>query len=294
MSSCPPPQASQRRSSPAECSSSSQSPDFAQSTSAHSASSEDSQTVFLNHSSRNHGSQSEPSQQIAAATSPEPSPQEDLRQCWICLQNDEDTASENLKWCSPCPCNLTAHEECMLDWIADLEAPTSAKREAATEITCPQCKSEIQILRPVDYLVKATELTQQIARRFVTPLAVTSICGCLYSGSFVYGFNSMELVFGREESQQILLVSKLTRSARIYHALGGMRWFQFLQQSVQTIMPFTPPVGTDLDLRIWLGLPLIAPTLMLARTNLADRTLSLIPITVSIHLFNSRWIGTTL
>ncbi|EER44980.1 RING finger domain-containing protein [Histoplasma capsulatum H143] len=57
------------------------------------------------------------------------------RKCWICYTDETEDTPLNTEWRSPCPCALTAHEACLLDWLADLENPTL---ENATDIP-PKC-----------------------------------------------------------------------------------------------------------------------------------------------------------
>ena len=45
------------------------------------------------------------------------------RRCWICLQDESEDITHTSEWRSPCKCKLQAHEECLLEWIADLETP---------------------------------------------------------------------------------------------------------------------------------------------------------------------------
>jgi hypothetical protein len=68
-------------------------------------------------------------------------------------------------WKSPCPCSLRAHEECLLEWIADKEA-TNAKDGLAgiVKIECPQCKATLKIQRPKEMIVLLTDLISTLAR----------------------------------------------------------------------------------------------------------------------------------
>lgn len=68
--------------------------------------SEDSQTVVLNHSDA----------QAKPADSKSSQDGESLH-CWICLMDEPLTEREAGNWKEPCSCNLTAHEECLFQWI---------------------------------------------------------------------------------------------------------------------------------------------------------------------------------
>ena len=65
------------------------------------------------------------------------------RHCWICL-TDEGSDSTTNDWRSPCSCNLTAHEECLLQWISETESTSRKEGLPRQKIQCPQCKSEIR------------------------------------------------------------------------------------------------------------------------------------------------------
>ena len=96
----------------------------------------------------------------AAAAAHEATPKTEPRHCWICLQDEDEEGSDNSAWRSPCPCNLQAHEECMLEWIADLEAPNSRRGRPLSKILCPQCKAEIEVERPRDIIVSTVDYTE--------------------------------------------------------------------------------------------------------------------------------------
>ena len=132
MASLPARQASQRRASPEQSSQSSSAPTSSSQrprsqSRARSTISEDSQTVLLNSPSPIESIKAE---QAAPASLPRPRPQDepDVKKCWICFSDETEDTPQTSQWRSPCPCALVAHEECLLDWIADLESPSSRKR----------------------------------------------------------------------------------------------------------------------------------------------------------------------
>lgn len=90
--------------------------------------SEDSQTVFLDNPVSS-GNGEQPSE----ASRPRPNPPSrsstlGIKKCWICIcDSTEDDPDNPPPWRSPCTCNLTAHETCLLDWVADLENPRSRR-----------------------------------------------------------------------------------------------------------------------------------------------------------------------
>ncbi|KAF9889110.1 hypothetical protein FE257_007599 [Aspergillus nanangensis] len=203
---------------------------------------EDSQTVFLNKPS---------TEDIPQIKSPVQSvPQSDTsteepRKCWICYTDETEDSPLNADWRSPCPCALTAHEACLLDWLADLENPRSRKRNGHNaKMLCPQCKSEIVVSRPRSYIVDVVRLFERLAGRLVLPGMVFTLAGTVWAGCCAHGVYSMYFVFGTEEARQILEES----------ADGS--WNSGLN----------------------LGLPLIPLVLIFSRTRYAEGLLPAIPV----------------
>lgn len=48
------------------------------------------------------------------------------RRCWICQGDDVEDETPR-EWRSPCQCSLTAHEECLLEWVSSQEAPRNGE-----------------------------------------------------------------------------------------------------------------------------------------------------------------------
>ncbi|KAJ5808220.1 Zinc finger RING-CH-type [Penicillium riverlandense] len=168
------------------------------------------------------------------------------RKCWICYTDETEDSPLNSEWRSPCPCALTAHEACLLDWLADLENPQSRKRNGggATKMVCPQCKTEIVVTRPRSYMVDTLRLMERVAGRLVLPGMVFTVAGTVWAGCCAHGIYSMYLVFGTEEAKQIL------------------------EDSVEG--PWNPGLN--------LGLPLIPLVLIFSRTRYAEGLLPAIPV----------------
>lgn len=213
-----------------------------------------------------------PTAGAAAATESEP------RHCWICLQDEDEEGSDNSTWRSPCPCNLRAHEECMLEWIADLEAPNTRKGRPPGKILCPQCKAEIRVERPRDIIVTTMDLLNSAGRVLILPTGLSAMFGCLYSGSFVYGMNATYLVFGRDCGWEFF--SKGRKYASVLQILLGDRLYRAMIKGLKITDPFMPISGPA-NMGVFLGLPLIAPALILSRTSMADNAFAVLPITVS-------------
>ncbi|KAL2436576.1 hypothetical protein ABEF95_012312 [Exophiala dermatitidis] len=126
------------------------------------------------------------------------------RKCWICMSDaSEDDPNNPPVWRSPCQCSLTAHESCLLDWVADLENPKNQKRKGSTKILCPQCKSEIKISRPKSYVVSAYRALDRTLGKLVFPGLGLSVLGSFWAGAWCHGFYSVYLVFGEEDATRI-------------------------------------------------------------------------------------------
>lgn len=167
------------------------------------------------------------------------------RKCWICYTDETEDSPLNSEWRSPCPCALTAHEACLLDWLADLENPRSRRRNGSgAKMACPQCKTEIVVTRPRSYIVDMLRLVERVAGRLVLPGMVFTVAGTVWAGCCAHGVYSMYLVFGTEEAKQIL------------------------EDSVDG--PWNPGLN--------LGLPLIPLVLVFSRTRYAEGLLPAIPV----------------
>jgi hypothetical protein len=167
--------------------------------------SEDSQTVLLENPSSSTGKTTT----AEADSTPRPSMPNRTStlgaHCWICLNDStEDDPTDPPPWRHPCSCNLTAHETCLLDWVADLENPKNHKRSPPpSKILCPQCKSEIKIARPSSYIVAGVRTLDRTLGRLVLPGLGLTIFGTIYAGLTVHGFYSILIVCGRPHANRI-------------------------------------------------------------------------------------------
>ena len=151
----------------------------------------------------------------------------------------------NTEWRSPCPCSLTAHESCLLDWLADMENPRSRSRNRGpAKMLCPQCKSEIVVSRPRSYVVDVVRFIERMAGRLVLPGVLFTLAGTVWAGCCMHGVYSMYLVFGPEEAR------------RIFEETIDASWSPALN----------------------LGLPSIPLVLVFSRTRYADGLLPAIPV----------------
>ncbi|KAI9794975.1 MAG: hypothetical protein M1835_006199 [Candelina submexicana] len=213
-----------------------------------SVTSEDSQTVLLNDPSSISSTSPSPTDKKQQLITPEASSSnsetQEPRKCWICFTDESEDTPLSSEWRSPCPCALTAHESCLLDWIADLEAPTSRKRTSSpAKILCPQCKSEITVARPRSFVIECVRALERITGRLILPGVGLVVFGCVYTGCVVYGLHTINMIFGPEDMQLIVRPDTFAKS-----------W------------------------RLKLGLPLVPVVLVASRTTLADSVLPVLPI----------------
>ncbi|KAF7525260.1 hypothetical protein PCG10_005145 [Penicillium crustosum] len=208
---------------------------------------EDTETVFLNKSvsTPTHGSDIS-SKSLSPSSKPSHTSDEDEpRKCWICYTDETEDSPLNLEWRSPCPCALTAHEACLLDWLADMENPRSRKSNGGgVTMMCPQCKTEIVVTRPRSYVVDVLRLVERVAGRLVLPGMMFTVAGTVWAGCCAHGVYSMYLVFGTEEAKQIM------------------------EETMEG--PWNPGMN--------IGLPLIPLVLIFSRTRYAEGLLPAIPV----------------
>ena len=211
-----------------------------------SATSEDSQTVFLNHPSSSESSPKPTNNQRQASPRPKPTrvpTSKEPRKCWICFSDETEDSLTSSEWRSPCPCALTAHEACILDWVAAEENANNTVSERK-KIQCPQCKAPITIDRPRSLIVEGVNAVERATGRLLLPFAMVTVLGTIITGCWMHGFSTVYLIFGPEDAERLLgLDSQMSMNSS-----WGM------------------------------GLPLIPLTLCAARTTAADNLLPIVPI----------------
>ncbi|KAH9871617.1 hypothetical protein J1614_005872 [Plenodomus biglobosus] len=264
MASLPPQRpASQRRASPPAESSSSQQEQVAR-TNSFSAQSVDSQTLLLNSPPSEQARPAVEAQKEAPAQSTtRPAVEdEDVKKCWICFNDETEDDETTSEWRSPCSCSLVAHEKCLLDWIADMEAPSSRRRAGtrASKVLCPQCKSEIVIARPKSYVVEAVRSIERFTGSLLLPGFALVTGTALYSTLTLSGTHTIYQIFGTEDALQIL--GPLYETPNPMIGSVAIRLLQHLKQ----------------HWRLDLGLPLIPTVLVASRTTFADSFLPFLPL----------------
>jgi hypothetical protein len=168
---------------------------------------------------------------------------EEQERCWIC-QGDANEDEFPREWRRPCSCSLTAHNECLLEWVSSEEAPKHGELAgmclapsdfyqailifvgAKHKIVCPQCKDPIIIQRPFDPLVSLSENIQRAAKTFILPAALSAILGTVWSGFLVYGINTVHLVFGEEHAMRILINPRQITMAAAGGPFAVTQYFQ--------------------------------------------------------------------
>ncbi|KAL9051505.1 MAG: hypothetical protein Q9162_005978 [Coniocarpon cinnabarinum] len=224
----------------------------------------DSSTLFLNNpSSIRTDPNSEPSSQSPnqQVESTEP------RKCWICFSDEtEDTTQNKDTWKTPCPCALTAHESCLLDWIADIEAPQGSNSASQhKELKCPQCKADIHLARPRSLVVDLVGRAEKFTGRLLLPTVLGGVSYTLMIACSHHGAFAIRQIFGQDDADAILAPSPYESA---------------VEQSLHTYVPFIarPFFRGWRGWRVEFGLPLIPAALIASRTRLADAALPLLPI----------------
>ncbi|KAF2398408.1 hypothetical protein EJ06DRAFT_532160 [Trichodelitschia bisporula] len=260
------PQSQRRRLAPQRSGSDLQNPAFPQAESSLtrsdsiSAKSEDSQTILIS------GRASQDAATSTAADSKQQQQQQqqeerpEPRRCWICFSDEGDEQQPVSEWRSPCPCALTAHETCLLDWVANLEAPSARRR--SSKILCPQCKSEIILARPKSYIVTGVNALENLSSRLVLPGVLSLAVASFWYLCWVHGKSAIFIVFGPRDADQILGPLRLHNIAEAEEGSSLVAFARHVRQRW----------------RLDLGLSLIPPMLISSRSSFADGILPILPM----------------
>lgn len=214
-----------------------------------------------------------PSPRIASLPARPATPLPEPKICWICQQDETEDTPQSTPWRKPCPCSLDAHDDCLLEWVTAEEAPKKGELAQSKKLKCPQCGTEIKVQRPRDIIVSLTELTTRISKNLVVPTGLGGILACTYSGLWLYGYSSMNLVFGVDETRRIFGYAYDREIA------AGLSW---LAWPLSIVNPFymnrASKTGNLQGHMVFLyaGLPLVAPSLVLFRTKLLDQATALV------------------
>ncbi|GIZ37776.1 hypothetical protein CKM354_000121200 [Cercospora kikuchii] len=232
--------------------------------------SEDSQTIFVNKPAEEEA-EVEQEKSLPAET-PAGQDEDEVMRCWICMSDSTEDGPDTSPWRDPCPCALVAHEECLLDWIADMESPKNAhNRSRSGKIECPQCKAEIKLSRPRDYIVDAMRGLERMTDRAVIPVSGLALSSAMVHISQYVGVHTIYAIFGADDGNRLL--EPLWRWAtqppvEVYASEPEKVW-----EILSTLF-----LDRLKHWRLIVGLPLITPVLVLSRTSLADSVLPVLPI----------------
>lgn len=195
---------------------------------------------------------------------------EEAPKCWICLLDATEDLPDSSPWRSPCPCALVAHESCLLDWIADVQAPSKHPR-SKPPVFCPQCKSQIHLQRSSDPLVSLFQAAERSISYSFPKVALLLIGGVVYGACAAGGIHTIYTVFGPDEGARILAPVRRNAVRAPVDAFVG--------NPGAAAMAVWGTIRDHLEhWRLYVGLPLIPPTLILSRTGLADGLLPILPV----------------
>ncbi|KAI1641210.1 hypothetical protein F4809DRAFT_216220 [Biscogniauxia mediterranea] len=173
-------------------------------------------------------------------------PPPDTRRCFVCLV-DEPEATLPSDWATPCACSLEGHQECLLAWVADLEAQ-------AKEVKCPVCKSKITVTERWDLAVQLNHFLVRKLSKWSPKILLGFIASGALVSSSVYGVQALDWFAGTDATIAFLFKSEDV-------SLG-----QFMRQHIFSRHKPSPTVNI-LHLSI---LPFIAPALVLNRLSLGE------------------------
>jgi hypothetical protein len=203
-----------------------------------------------------------------AGTATDSSPPPNTRRCFVCLV-DEPESSLPPEWSTPCSCSLEGHQECLLDWLADLEA-------RGKDLNCPVCKSKIRIVDRWDPAVGLADYLNALFSDWSPTILVSFLATGTIAGSAVYGLEAVEIFAGPEFARAILyrdvpenpLPPMIQRLSPLFSLDGG--WALLSDLSSFKLTPLC-------------ALPLIGPALILNRFYFPG--FPTIPVSLMVRLF---------
>ena len=217
--------------------------------SSQSLTSEDSQTLLIGtpNSSSTPETQSPKfhSPNITEHATPGPSPESpnsEPRKCWICFSDETEDTPDTCEWVSPCPCALTAHQACLLDWVADLKAPN---RKNAKKVQCPQCKAEIKFAQPRSLSVELMQYFDRVNGRLFLPAAGVAVVSGVVGGCYIHGIMTTLTMMGSADATRLF---------------------------------FAGSVNGRPSLRVMACIPLIPVAMVFSRTTVADGIFPVLPM----------------
>ncbi|KAI9660897.1 MAG: hypothetical protein M1821_009224 [Bathelium mastoideum] len=267
MASVPPrPAPSQRRSSPSGQNSTA--PTGLSRTPSHDITTDsvDSQTVLLNNPETQHSSPKSTEEKVSSSETHSTEDHE-VRKCWICIGDETEDTPTTGAWRSPCPCALTAHESCLLDWVADMEAPSSSRNTVtSSKVQCPQCKNEIVLSRPRSLVVEGVNLLERAVGYAVAPGVIMILSYTVSQVCEIHGINTIYTIFGADDGDQIL--GPILNRKPILTGFRG------------SLLDHTKDIARSFgqNWRLDVGVPLIPVILILSRMTIIDHILPILPV----------------
>ncbi|KAI1774990.1 hypothetical protein F4818DRAFT_441812 [Hypoxylon cercidicola] len=180
-------------------------------------------------------------------TAPTSDPPQDTRRCFVCLV-DEPEAALPSDWRMPCTCTLEGHEECLLDWIADLEAQ-------GKDIKCTICKSPITVTERLDPAVQLSNYLSDRLSQWSPRILLGFIASSALVSSSIYGAKAIDWFAGPDAITNFLLNSDDVAAVLAVRREGQV-----------------PIENNELPVNMshFAVLPLIAPALVLNRLPLGE------------------------
>jgi hypothetical protein len=153
-----------------------------------------------------------------------------------------------------------------------MEAPKNVRNRSLTlpQITCPQCKNEIKLARPRNYIVDVARGLERLGSRMVWPGALTLLSGLIVQGNFALGMHTIYRIFGAQDGFRILrpLMRQMVAPPIDLDLPPRLIAARILYKFSQHLRHW----------RLYIGVPLITPLLVLSRTALADSVLPALPV----------------
>lgn len=166
---------------------------------------------------------------ISPSPSPSSGPPPNTSRCFVCLVDEPD---DNLPadWSRPCSCSLEGHQECLLAWVADLEARVK-------DIKCPVCQSPIILTEPYDAVLHlSTFLDRQFTTWSPRILLAFVVSGTLFSSS-IYGAKAISMFAGPEATLAFLTKTEETSLFRRLRPRSYQSPLNILHLSILPVIP---------------------------------------------------------